>query len=134
MKLINFAIFAILSTSFIACNKDDAASAPIPSSAIVEGLYNGKYGMGDDAPNKNYTLKFSGTGTIQEIGQASGRPTGQGTFTLTGNHLSANYKMLFTPFNEYYIDATYDQATKSLTGTWGYGKGGNYGGKFSVQK
>jgi len=134
MKLINFAIFAILTTCFIACSKDDSSPAPIPTSAKVEGLYNGKYGFDNETPSKNYTLKFTNSGTIQEIGQASGHATGQGTYTLSGNHLSASYTMLFSPYNDYFIDATFDPATKTLTGTWGYNPGGTDGGKFTVQK
>lgn len=135
MKLFNFAIIAvILSTLFIACNKDDADPAPAPSSSHVEGLFTGKYGFGNEAPDNNYSLKFTSSGTIQEIGQSSGNATGQGTYTLTGNHLSASYTMLFSPYNDYFIEATYDAATKTVTGTWGYDPGGTDGGKFSVHK
>ena len=134
MKLLNLAIFATLSTLFIACSKDDANPAPAPSTATVDGVYTGKYGFGNESPDNNYTLKFSSSGTIQEIGQSSGNPTGQGTYTLNGNHLSASYKMLFSPYNDYFIEATYDPTTKTLTGTWGYTAGGTDGGKFSVHK
>lgn len=134
MKLLNFAIFAVLSTVFIACSKDDASPAPAPSSAKVEGVYTGKYGFGNEAPDNNYTLKFTSNGTIQEIGQSSGNATGQGTYTLSGNHLTAAYTMLFSPYNDYFIDANYDASTKTLSGTWGYTPGGTDGGKFSIKK
>jgi|SRR6185295_9460517 len=135
MKLLNFAIIALLSTtSFIACNKNDSNTAPAPSTNAVEGVYTGKYGFDNETPDKNYTLKFSGSNTIQEIGQSSGHPTGKGTYTLKGNHISASYTMLFSPYNDYFIEATYDATNKTITGTWGYNAGGTDGGKFSLHK
>jgi hypothetical protein len=134
MKLLNFAIIALLTTTFIACNKDESNPAPAPSNNNVEGVFIGKYGFDNETPDKNWTLKFTGNGTVQEIGQSSGNATGQGTYTLSGNHLSASYTMLFAPYNDYYIDATYDAANKTITGTWGYTPGGTDGGKFSLKK
>lgn len=134
MKLLNIAVIALLTTSIVACNKDESDPAPAPSVNTVEGVYTGKYGYDNDTPDKNYTLKFTSGGTIQEIGQSSGNATGQGTYTLSGNHLSASYTMLFAPYNDYYIDATYDAAKKTITGTWGYTAGGTDGGKFALKK
>jgi hypothetical protein len=125
MKLINFAIFAILTTCFIACSKDEASTAPIPTSAKVEGLYNGKYGFDNETPSKNYTLKFTNSGTIQEIGQAS--------VTLLDRertHSPAIICLLLTPCCSHHTMITSSTQhmilqPKPLSGTWGYNPGGN---------
>lgn len=134
MKLLNLTIISILALTFASCNKNnDSTSTPVPP-ASIEGVFDGKYGFDNEAPHANYTLNFKPNGTIQEIGQSSGAPTGQGTYLLKGNHLSASYKMLFEPFNDYFLEATFDATSKTITGTWGYEAGATDGGKFSVKK
>jgi hypothetical protein len=129
MKLLTNTIIALLiSATFFACKKD---ASPAPS-ASVEGLFMGKYGFGNDVPDAKYTLRLKAGGIIQEIGQSSGNPTGQGTYVLNGNKLTADYKMLFAPYNDYFIVATYDAAAGTISGTWAYTKGGSDGGKFTV--
>lgn len=133
MKRTTIALIALLfSTVFIACGKD--SSSPSPATASVDGLFTGKYGFGDETPDKNYSLNFKSTGTIEEIGQSSGNPTGQGTWKLNGTKLSASYKMLFSPYNDYFITAVFDSPSKTISGTWGYETGATDGGKFSLQK
>lgn len=132
MKLLNFTIITLLAVFSASCNKNDDSSKPVPAS--VSGVFDGKYGFENEAPDAAYTLNFKGDGTIEELGQSSGNPTGRGTYTLKGNHISAKYKMLFTPFNDYFIEATYDSGKQTIDGTWGYEPGGTDGGLFSVKK
>lgn len=134
MKLLNFTIISILALTFASCNKDsDSSPAPVPNVSL-QGVYDGKYGFNNEAPTADYTLNFKSNGTIQEIGQSSGNPTGEGTYSLKGNHLSATYKMLFEPYNDYFIEATYDVTTNTIIGTWGYEAGGTDGGKFTIKR
>lgn len=133
MKLLTYTIISILAIFATACSKDDDSSQPAPS-ASIQGVYDGKYGFENEAPNADYTLKFKSDGTIEELGQSSGNPIGRGTYTLKGNHISAKYTMLFTPFNNYFIEAIYDPATETIDGTWSYEAGASDGGLFSVKK
>lgn len=134
MKLLNFAIISLLAVFSASCNKDNDSSSPEKPSASLSGVYTGKYGFENDAPKADYILKFKSDGTIEEIGQSSGSAIGRGTFTLNGNHISARYTMLSAPFNDYFIEAIYDQAKQTIDGTWGYEAGGTDGGLFSVKK
>ena len=131
MKFLKFAIIALLlPTVFLACKKESATTEPGP----VEGTFIGKYGFGNEVPDKNYSLNLKGNGTIQELGQSSGNPTGEGTWKLNGNNFTASYKMLNAPFSDYFIVAVFNPASGTLSGTWGYETGGSDGGKFTVIK
>ena len=131
MKILKTAIIALLlSTVFLACKKESTTTTT--ESAPVEGMFIGKYGFGNDSPDKNYSLNLKGNGIIQELGQSSGNPTGEGTWKMKGNNLTASYKMLYSPFSDYYIVAVFNPATGTLSGTWGYEAGGTDGGKFTV--
>jgi hypothetical protein len=132
MKKVKLALIAlVIATGFVACNKDsDDEVISFP----VEGTYAGKYGFGADAPDLDFKFKVSPGGIFQEIGASSGDVTGQGTWTLNGNALSATYTMLFSPFNKYSVSGTYDPATKKMTGTWGYDNNPSDGGKMDMAK
>jgi len=133
MKVLTIAIITLLvSTGFLSCKKD--SSKPSSSSPAIAGRFDGKYGFDSETPDNDYTLNIRADGVIQEIGQASGKPTGQGTWQLNGNTLTATYKMLFSPYNQYSIVATFDAATGKLTGTWGYDNSGTDGGKLDMTK
>lgn len=135
MKLLQFAIISLLAVFSASCNKDDDSSpSPNPPATQIEGVYKGKYGFDNETPDANYTLKFQANGRIQELGQASGNPIGEGTYNLKGTHISAKYTMLVTPFHDYYIEAVYDPTTETISGTWGYEPGGTDGGLFSLKK
>jgi hypothetical protein len=132
MKKVKLALIAlVIATGFVACNKDSDDKV---ISSPVEGTYAGKYGFGTDAPDLDFKFKVSPGGIFQEIGASSGNATGQGTWTLNGNTLSATYTMLFSPFNKYSVSGTYDPATKKLTGTWGYDNNPSDGGKMEMAK
>ncbi len=132
MKVLKIAIIALaVSTGFLACKKDSAT--PLPTQAVA-GRYDGKFGFDNETPDNDYTLNIKSDGVIQEIGQSSGNPTGQGTWKLNGNTLSATYKMLFAPYNQYSLVATFDAKTGKLTGTWGYDNSATDGGKLDMTK
>ena len=132
MKKVKMALIALLfATGFVACNKDsndDVVPAP------VEGTYVGKYGFGTDNPDLDYKFKVSPGGVFQEISITSGNATGQGTWSVNGNTLTATYTMLFSPFNKYSVSGTYDPATQKMTGTWGYDTSATDGGKMDMAK
>ena len=129
MKFLKFSIVALLMpVIFFSCNKDnDDIVYP------VEGNWTGLYGFGIDAPSISYRLTIKHDGTIEEL-NASGNSKGSGTWNFSGNNLTAHYQWK-SPMNTVFsIVATYDPATKKLTGTWGYDNSANDGGKFEVNK
>lgn len=136
MKLLKtFAVALMLGTVFVACKKDsDSTPTPPPSSTGIEGKYTGQYGFDDEGLTDPFIINIKAGGVFQEIGVHSGAPTGQGTWQLNGNKLTANYKMLFSPYNEYSVALTYDATTKKLTGTWGFDKSATDGGPVDVKK
>lgn len=137
MKLLKtLAMSIMLAATFVACKKDSDSTPtpPSPSSTGIEGKYTGKYGFEGEGLVDDFILNIKVGGVFQEIGTHSGAPTGQGTWKLNGNKLTANYKMLFSPFNEYSVSLTFDPATKKLTGTWGFDKSATDGGPMEVKK
>jgi hypothetical protein len=135
MKFLKTIAFVLmLGTAFMACKKDSESTPnPTPSNAI-EGKYTGLYGFDDEGLVDPFILNIKPGGVFQEIGVHSGAPTGQGTWHLNGNKLTANYKMLFAPYNEYSVSLTFDATGKKLTGTWGFDKSTTDGGPLEVKK
>jgi len=134
MKLLKiFSIALLLGTTFMACKKDSHSTTPAPSNSI-EGKYTGKYGFEDEGLVDPFILVIKPGAVFQEIGVHSGAPTGQGTWQLNGSKFTANYKMLFSPYNEYSVALTYDAANKKLKGTWGFDKSTTDGGPLEVTK
>jgi len=137
MKFLKTIAFVLmLGTAFMACKKDSESTptpTPTPSNGI-EGKYTGQYGFEGDGLTDPFILNIKSGGVFQEIGVHSGAPTGQGTWQLNGNKFTANYKMLFAPYNEYSVALTYDAANKKLIGTWGFDKSTTDGGPLEVKK
>ena len=129
------AVALLLSSVFVACSKDsDTTSNEVPKNTGIEGKYVGKHGFDNETPNEDFILNIKAGGVFQEIGTSSGNPTGQGTWHLTGNKLTAEYKMLFSPYNEYRVSLIYDATAKKLAGTWGFDGSYTDGGKMDVKK
>jgi hypothetical protein len=129
----NLAVALLLGSALVACHKD-SDSTPAPKASGIEGKYVGKYGFDSETPNEDFIINVKAGGVFQEIGSHSGAPTGQGTWQLNGNKLTANYKMLFSPYNEYSVSLNYDASAKKLIGTWGFDGSATDGGKVDVTK
>ena len=127
----SFIIALVAATALVACNKEK--SDPQPALDVV-GNYGGLYGFGSDTPDTEMKIAINPGGIFQEIGVNSGAPTGEGTWQLNGNSLTATYTMLFAPFNVYSVSATFDPATGKLVGTWGYDNNPSDGGKLEMNK
>ncbi|HET9431593.1 MAG TPA: hypothetical protein VFO70_10480 [Chitinophagaceae bacterium] len=126
------ALLLLTAITFVSCQKDN--DDPIPATASVEGLYIGKYGFDNDAPDTDYKLNFKAGGILQEIGPNSGSVVGQGTWQVSGNTVTGVYVVPFPPNNKYSISASFNPTTKKLTGTWGYDENPADGGKFEMTK
>lgn len=133
-SLKSIVIVWLLVSTFLACKKDHDKPVVPPATSGIEGKYTGTYGFDNETPVDAFILNIKAGGVFQEIGVHSGAPTGQGTWQLSGNKLTANYKMLFSPFNEYSVSLNYDANAKRLTGTWGFDKSISDGGTMDVKK
>lgn len=137
MKFLKRMVFAlVLSSAFIACSKDDVDnnSKPNPDAAAFAGKWVGSYGFGSSNSDDYFSLVIKTNGVIQEIGEHSGAPTGQGTWTIEGNTLTGQYKMLWSPYNQYGVKLTINASTGKMEGSWGTDGSTTSGGKVLLTK
>jgi hypothetical protein len=125
------AIILFAGITFVSCKKDHVDP---PASIPVEGVYSGKYGFGNDAPDTDQKYNIKAGGIFQEIGTNSGTVVGEGTWQMNGNTLTATYTIVWAPFSKYSISATFNPATGKLMGTWGSDNNSTDGGKIDMIK
>ena len=134
MNLFKRLAFVLLLTSvFTACKKDKDSSSHSPEAQQFFGKWVGTYGFDNDVPGYFFSLNIKADGTIQEL-KSNGDAKGQGTWTVQGSVLKGNYKMTFSPYNEYSVVATVNASTGKIEGSWGYDGNGSDGGKIALVK
>jgi hypothetical protein len=131
MKFAKYFSIALLITTaffFTSCSKNsDDVQPPASTSQTVAGKWVGTYGFGNDAPTIYFAFNIKANGTIEELNK-SGQSKGSGTWSLNGNAFTAKYTWV-APYNTVFsVAATYNAATKKLTGTWGYDNSSTDGG------
>jgi hypothetical protein len=130
MKFVKFAILALLlPVIFFSCSKDNNHDVALP----VEGSWNGLYGYDNDPPFISYKLNVKHGGVIEEL-NVSGNVKGSGNWNLSGNTFTGHYQWKAPMNTVFSITATYDPATKKLTGTWGFDDSSTDGGKWEAIK
>jgi hypothetical protein len=133
MKILKMAALALFITAgFAACKKDHDQSTN--SNPAMEGVYAGKFGYGNDTPDEDFKFAVKANGVFQELSVNNGNPTGQGTYTINGNTLTATYTMLWSPYNKYSVSGTFNASTGKIAGTWGYDNNPSDGGKIDMAK
>jgi hypothetical protein len=132
MKLLQWILTGICSLYlFTSCSKDK--EQVIETAVVSPGVYEGKYGTGNNTPSTFYSFRLNGDGTMQEI-DVSGNVVGTGAWTINGTTFRASYHYIF-PATAYFVaTGTYDQATKKISGTWGYDDNDKDGGKWNMIK
>lgn len=137
MKTLKHSALALLivSTLFVACKKDN--DTPVePNGTPGEfsaGVWQGKYGFGNETPNVTYIFNIKAGGVIEEL-NSQGNSKGDGTWALNGTTFTAQYQWKSPYFTKYKVVATYDKTTGKLTGTWGYDNSTTDGGKWNMTK
>jgi hypothetical protein len=107
----SLAIALLLTTTFIACKKD---STPPPFT--MNGIWEGKIGDNNDAPDGQYKLNIKANGVIERI-SFNGNVSATGTWLLEGDEFSGHY--IFADGNTIVtLEGTVDKQQKKLTGTW----------------
>lgn len=132
MKIVKIIFLSILSIGFFAACKKNKDDIQIPV-AEVAGMYEGKYGTGNNTPSTFYSFNLKADGTMEELA-SDGEVKGTGTWGMSGNTFTANHKYTF-PANAFFVSTgTYDASAKKITGTWGYGSSNSDGGKWYMVK
>jgi hypothetical protein len=134
MKAVKLSLLALLivPTLFVACKKDSGSPAPVPTNSI-EGVWQGKYGYGNEAPSISYIFNIKPGGVIEEL-NASGNSKGSGTWTLVGTTFTAKYQWKAPLLTIFSVTSTFDKSTSKLTGLWGYDNNNSNGGKWTMTK
>lgn len=112
MKHLKSVAMAILLTAtLVACKKDN-----VPAPFTMNGIWEGKIGDNNDAPDGQYKLNLKGSGIIERI-NSSGVVSATGTWLLEGTDFSASY--IFADGNTIVtLEGTVDKDQRKLTGTW----------------
>jgi hypothetical protein len=133
MRILKLALVALVTAAtFVACKKDHDQSTQ--ANPAMQGVYAGKYGFGSETPDDDFKFTIKANGVFQELSVNNGNPTGQGTYTINGNTITATYNMLWAPFNKYSITGTFNPSTGKIIGTWGYDNNPADGGKIDMAK
>jgi hypothetical protein len=116
---------------FYSCKKDKQETST-PATEIA-APYEGKFGTGTNTPSSFYSFNLKEDGTLEEVNNA-GVVVGKGTWSIQGNSFQGYYHYLTPVTSTFSVTATYDQAAKKLSGTWGYGSSNQDGGKWFMVK
>lgn len=132
MKHLQFIfLFVLGATVFTACKKEK--NEPQVSSGDVAATYEGKYGTGNNTPTAFFSFNAKADGVLEELTN-TGSLKGKGVWSISGNTFQGTTHDIFPVTNFYSYRATYDAATKKLTGTWGYGNSETDGGQWYMTK
>lgn len=123
MMLASLAIF-----TFISCKKDDE-----PKSFALEGKWVGTYVNQASGNSFFFSLNIKPGGIIEELNQA-GQKTGEGTWEIEHDILTAHYKMVAPNSQGYSIIAAFYKNNGKLLGDWGYDESATDGGTFQLSK
>jgi hypothetical protein len=125
LKTIMLALFATL--TFMSCKKENN-DPPVPPT--IEGRWEGLFGYGSQTPGSFFAFQIKPGGVLERI-NTDGTVTGTGTWSLSSTVFVGTY---LNVGDTYSVAATYNAATGSLTGSWGYGANTGDGGLFELSK
>lgn len=91
---------------------------PPPVVKTIEGTWIGKYGSGNNEPNKFFGCNIKPNGAFEIINKDN-VVTANGTWTLEDNNFKATYT-----YNEgiaipFFLSAKYDEDAEKISGDWG---------------
>lgn len=130
MKLLKtLSIIVLFLPLLFSCSKNSDGPSAVET---MQGKWIGTYGFDNETPTHYFSLNIKPGGIIQELNN-SGVAKGQGNWTPQGKVIKGNYKMLFSPYNEYSVSVSLD-ANGQMTGTWGYDNDPSDGGKLILSK
>jgi hypothetical protein len=125
----SYALTVLVLVTLLGCQKDD----PAPVSESIAGIFEGKYGNGTKTPDFFWRFEIGAGGVIKEL-NSGGEKIGDGIWTKSGDNFLSTYHN-DTPYNATYsLKAVYNNAERTLTGTWGYGNNDFDGGTFKLTK
>jgi len=127
MKKLKLAvIFFVFTAALISCKKDTITLTP----EQVTGTYAGFRGFESENPGIDCSFSILAGAVFHELSPGTEIITGEGTWQLNGNTLTAYYHQSEIPGHSYSISGTINGS--SFTGTWGFGNSKNNGGRLEM--
>ena len=126
MKALNIktliAVFLMATTALISCKKDNKIEPqqPAPVVKTIEGSWVGKYGNGNNEPDKFFAFNIK-TGGVLEVKNENNVVTGTGTWKLEEGVFTGSYTYDGLAI-QYNVAAKYDEEAGNLSGSWGIGE------------
>ena len=140
MKKLTYAslVFLVVGIAFTSCKKDKDET---PETTIV-GLWNGKYSKNPTPTDfaHNYAALFRSNGTMLLFYMDPAPDTTfavnkiEGSYTLTGNALSATYLTTSTPVDTIMVAGTVNAINAFMEGSFGKKPSTTNGGQFFLHK
>ncbi|UYQ91283.1 hypothetical protein MKQ68_14415 [Chitinophaga horti] len=101
----------IACTLLFSCKKDDAPSP-------LAGSWSGKLSKGTEAPPVgSFYMKLGSDHSLKRL-ESDGDIAATGTWKVTGDQFTAQYKYLDDPTIVVFLTGTYDSKTNAITGSW----------------
>ena len=120
MKKLKFASLLLIAAMAVitlsSCKKDSPATT-------AAGVWTGKYGIGNDAPNTYFSFVVNNNGTMQaRTGDENNPSLGSGTWKITDGIFTGVYFYNSDPSFKYNVSAKIDLTKNSMEGSWGHGE------------
>ena len=131
MKFAKVIGLALMILFIVSCSKSNDSNKGTTS---VEGVWEGKYGTGNNNPSSFYSFNIKPGGILEEL-NASGQVKGTGTWKLeNGNIFSAKYTYAAPSNSKFSIIGAFYKSDGKLLGNWGYGESVTDGGLWEMTK
>ena len=135
MKTLNvkmmLAVLFFAATAMVSCkkNNDDVVAPP----AAIEGQWIGKYGSGGGEPTTFLGFNILPNGVLQVL-KSDKSVSGTGTWVLDGEQVFKGIYKHNGASMKFNVAAKYDEAAKTITGSWGEGETVASEGDFFLNK
>lgn len=127
MKTIQiFLTICLAATLFSACKKDNT-----PGGHSMQGVWEGKWGSGDEAPQYFFKFKMESNGQLQRLDEQD-QVIANGTWDLNGIEFECSYTHSNGQVHK--IGGLYTDFDETIAGTWGYHPSKANGGNIELKK
>jgi hypothetical protein len=122
-----FLAILVATVTFFACKKE---AVPV-SKASLQGIWEGKWGSGSQAPANFIRFEFKSDGTMKRFDD-QGQVMATGTWTLSGINFECTYT--HTDGQVHKIGGLYTDFNGEIMGTWGWSPSKANGGTLELKK
>jgi hypothetical protein len=114
--------------TFLACKKDETTNTP---KANLQGIYEGQWGSGSQAPSNFIKFEFKADGTMKRF-DAQGTVIASGSWALNGINFECTYT--HSDGQVHKIAGLYTDFEGIIMGTWGWAPSKANGGTVELKK